>query len=127
MKNQAAIFFYLRRCLPVGKTDYNALLSAKVWAEYEDFIRELKGKPAEEIIEKAYEKVIKEEMLNICECGDLGQKEAKALYFEKNPLDRMYQEWLKSDLNYTDILRDSVDDTANKAVMERKEKQRESR
>lgn len=111
----------------MGKTDYNALLGEKVWAEYEDFIKELKGKPAEEIIEKAYEKVIKEEMLNICESGDLGQKEAKALYFEKNPLDRMYQEWLKCDLNYTDILRDSVDDTAKKAVMERKEKQRESR
>ena len=46
----------------MGKTNYNALLNDKVMAEYEDFITELKGKSAEEIIQRAYEKVTKEEL-----------------------------------------------------------------
>ena len=54
-------------------------------------------------------------------------KEAKALYLEKYPLDRAYQDWLKSDVSETAMLRDSIDDTAKDVVKERKEKQRESR
>lgn len=107
--------------------DYGMLLYEKVQAEYDDFIADLQGKPAEEIIKKSYEKVIKEEMVSICEFAEMGQKEAKALYLEKYPLDRMYQDWLKSDVSYMDMLRDSVDDTAKEVVAERKEKQRESR
>ena len=33
------------------------------------------------------------------------QKEAKALYLEKYPLDRAYQDWLKSDVSETAMLR----------------------
>ena len=55
------------------------------------------------------------------------QKEAKALYLEKYPLDRAYQDWLKSDVSGTAMLRDSIDDTAKDVVKERREKQRESR
>lgn len=108
-------------------TDYNALLYEKVQAEYDSFIEELKTKPVNEVIEKAYEKVMKEEMVGICEYAEFEQKEAKALYLEKNPLDRMYHDWLKSDVSYMDMLRDSVDDSAKAALMERRENARESR
>lgn len=111
----------------MGERDYNALLYEKVQAEYDTFISELKTKPVEEVIEKAYEKVMKEEMVCICEFAKHNQKEAKALYLEKYPLDRMYQDWLKNDVSYMDMLRDSVDDSAKSALMERKEKARESR
>lgn len=111
----------------MGETDYNALLYEKVQAEYDAFIEELKAKPAEEVIEKAYEKVFKEEMVCICEYAKFEPKEAKAMYLEKHPLDRMYQDWLKSDVSYMDMLRDSVDDSMKAATAERREKQRESR
>lgn len=111
----------------IMETDYNALLYEKVQAEYDAFIEELKAKPAEEAIEKAYEKVMKEEMVGICEFANFEQKEAKALYLEKHPLDRMYQDWLKSDVSYMDMLRDSVDDSVKSAAAQRREKQRESR
>lgn len=111
----------------MGETDYNALLYEKVQAEYDTFIDELKTKPVGEVIEKAYEKVIKEEMVCICEYANFEQKEAKALYLEKYPLDRMYQDWLNSDVSYMDMLRDSVDDSARSAAAERREKQREGR
>lgn len=110
----------------MGERDYNALLYEKVQAEYDAFIEELKTKPAEEVIEKAYEKVFKEEFVCICEFANFDRKEAKALYLEKYPLDRMYQDWLKSDASYMDMLRDSVDDSL-KSAAERRDKQRESR
>lgn len=111
----------------MGARDYNALLYEKVQAEYDTFIGELKAKPAEEVLERAYEKVFKEEMVGICEFADFDRKEAKAMYLEKYPLDRMYQDWLKSDVSYMDMLRDSVDDSLKAAAAERREKQRESR
>lgn len=111
----------------MGERDYNALLYEKVQAEYDAFIGELKTKPAEEVIEKAYEKVFKEELVCICEFANFDRKEAKAMYLEKYPLDRMYQDWLKSDASYMDMLRDSVDDSLKSAAAERRDKQRESR
>lgn len=79
------------------------------------------------LLERAYEKVIKENILCILEDSQRDQKEAKALYLEKYPLDRAYQDWLKSDVSGTAMLRYSIDDTAKDVVKERREKQRESR
>lgn len=111
----------------MGETDYNALLYEKVQAEYNSFIKELKSKPIDQVIESAYEKVIKEDMVSICESADFEEKEAKALYLEKYPLDRMYQDWIKNDVSYMDMLRDTIDDTAKASARERREKNRESR
>lgn len=111
----------------MGETDYNALLYEKMQAEYDAFIEELKTQPADQIIEKSYEKVIKEDMVSICESADFDRKEAKALYLEKYPLDRMYQDWLENDMSYMDTLRDTIDDTAKSAARERREMNRESR
>ncbi|MCM1296517.1 MAG: DUF3848 domain-containing protein [Muribaculaceae bacterium] len=111
----------------MGERDYNALLYEKVQAEYDAFIGELKTKPAEEVLERAYEKVFKEEMVGICEYANFDRKEAKAMYLEKYPLDRMYQDWLKNDVSYMDMLRDSVDDSLKTAAAERRDRQRDSR
>lgn len=107
--------------------DYNDLLYEKAQKEYDDLIAELKELPSEQVIERAYEKVIKENILCILEDSQRDQKEAKALYLEKYPLDRAYQDWLKSDVSGTAMLRYSIDDTAKDVVKERREKQRESR
>ena len=48
-------------------------------------------------------------------------------YREKYPLDLMYQEWLDTDVSEMQMLKDSIDDTAKKAVKEMKDKQKESR
>lgn len=107
--------------------DYNALLYEKMQAEYTNFIGELKEMPAAEAIEKAYEKVIKEDLVACVESGDLEPNEAKALYGKKYPLDYCYQEWMKNDYSYMDILQDTIDDASEKAVKEMKDKHRESR
>ena len=111
----------------MNETDYNDLLYEKAQKEYDDVIAELKELPSEQVIERAYEKVIKENILCILEESQRDQKEAKALYLEKYPLDRAYQDWLKSDVSGTAMLRDSIDDTSIDALKERREIQRESR
>lgn len=111
----------------MSETDYNELLYEKVQAEYDAFIEELKQMTPEQVIDKAYEKTIKEDLVTEIQHRSLEQSEAKALYREKYPLDRMYREWLDTDVSYMDLLKDSIDDTAKKAVKERREKQRESR
>lgn len=67
--------------------DYKELLNEKVQDEYESFIAELKGMPSEKVIEHAYEKVIKEDLVICIENGDFSRAEAKALYQKKCPLD----------------------------------------
>ena len=66
-------------------------------------------------------------MVEIFQEENLTPAEAKALYREKHPLDRMYQEWLDTDVSEMQMLKDSIDDTAKKAVKEMKDKQKESR
>lgn len=107
--------------------DYNELLYEKVQAEYDAFIEELKRMTPEQVIDRAYEKVTKENMVMVIQENNLEPSEAKALCREKYPLDRMYQEWLDTDVSEMQMLKDSIDDTAKKAVKEMKEKQKESR
>lgn len=107
--------------------DYNELLYEKVQAEYDAFIEELKRMTPEQVIDRAYEKVTKENMVTIIREENLTPAEAKALNREKYPLDRLYQEWLDTDVSEMQMLKDSIDDTAKKAVKEMKDKQKESR
>lgn len=102
-------------------TDYVDLLCEKVRAEYNAYIVELKQMTPEQIIDRAYEKVIKEDMVTEVQNGNFDQVQAKALCREKYPLDRMYQEWLDTDVSHMQMLKDSIDDTATKAVKEMKE------
>ena len=51
----------------------------------------------------------------LCDDLKLEQKEARALYLEKYPLEQMYQTWLKNDTPYSDLYRDSMVETARNA------------
>lgn len=95
-------------------TDYVELLYEKVQAEYDNFIEELKRMTPEQVIEKAYEKVAKENMVMAIQDKELTPSEAKALCREKYPLDRMYREWLDTDVSEMQMLKDSIDETAKK-------------
>ena len=59
--------------------DYSDLLYEKAQKEYDALIAELKELPSEQVIERYYEKVIKENFLCILEDSQRDQKEAKAL------------------------------------------------
>ena len=78
--------------------DYTTALYEKVQAEYEDFIAEVKGKSADEIIESAYQIVIKDEITVFCrDCSPkLTDGQFEALLSSKNALYEIFEQWCKN-------------------------------
>ena len=78
--------------------DYVSLLYEKVQAEYDDFIAEMKCKPADEIIESAYQIVIKDEITVFCrDCSPkLTDRQFEALLSSKNALYEVFEQWCKN-------------------------------
>ena len=77
---------------------YVSLLYEKVQAEYDDFIAEMKGKSADEIIESAYQIVIKDEITVFCrDCSPkLTDRQFEALLSSKNALYEIFEQWCKN-------------------------------
>ena len=75
-----------------------SLLYEKVQAEHDDFIAEMKGKSADEIIESAYQIVIKDEITVFCrDCSPtLADKQFEALLSSKNALYEVFEQWCKN-------------------------------
>ncbi len=103
----------------------------KITNEYNDFIEELKKERPEVIIERAYEKVCKEEMLYVFEKNDLSVNECKSLLKCSNILDDCYSEWLKSDGNFNEMLEYAVENSIKHITedfkREQKNKNKDSR
>lgn len=74
---------------------FDLQLSEKVKSEYDKFIADIKNKPAEVIIESAYEIVSKENIVMYCEgySPHLTEKQFAALLSTKNTLDEVYKQW----------------------------------
>jgi len=85
-------------------------LNNKLEKEYDEFIGELKQCKPEVIIERAYEKVTKGEMVDLIKNKDLESTEIKALLKTDNILSECYDEWLKCDGNFNEILDYAVDE-----------------
>ncbi|MBS7359655.1 MAG: DUF3848 domain-containing protein [Oscillospiraceae bacterium] len=86
------------------------LLYEKMNNEQNDFVENLKHLPPEKIIQSAYEKVMRDDILMLFEDDFLDDKQIKALLRLERPLSACYDEWLKNDCSYMDMLRDTVDD-----------------
>lgn len=86
----------------------------KIREEYKEFIKELKQNRPEVIIERAYEKVCKEEMIYAFEKKELTVSECKAIIGQNDVLSLCYDNWLNSDGNFNEMLEYSVDDELEK-------------
>ena len=108
----------------MSETDYNTLLYEKVQAEYDSFIDELKTKPVDEVVEKAYEKVMKEELVSMFypEYEKYDISDIKALNKCEKPLEELYQGWMDFDGGIHESLEYSIDDTIETLKREQKEK-----
>ena len=78
--------------------EYANLLYEKVQAEHDDFIAKMKCKPADEIIESAYQIVIKDEITVFCrDCSPrLTDRQFEALLSSKNALYEIFEQWCKN-------------------------------
>lgn len=113
------------------KDELKQRVQEKLTNEYNDFISELKKERPEVIIERAYEKVCKEEMIYVFEKKDLSSNEYKSLLKCPNILNDCYDEWIKSDGNFNEMLEYAVDNSIEHIVndykREMKEKNKNSR
>lgn len=89
----------------------------RVNAEQEKFIEMLKAMPAEDIIERAYEKVIRDDILTMFDENSFSDSQIKALLEYKKPLAMCYTAWVHSHYSYMDIIRSSVKDFTGKLAV----------
>lgn len=83
----------------------------KIRKEYEEFLAEMAKRTPHEIINKAYEIVIKNDIVEIVE--NYLSKEANKLSDIPNPLHYLYLEWLDNDYSYMDDLIASITESIN--------------
>ena len=89
-------------------------LKEKLEEEYGDFLKSLEEMEPKEIIKASYEKVMKEDILYAMEENDLTGDQAEALLESQNPLEDIYQQWLKMDCSYMSDLKECIFDHASK-------------
>lgn len=99
-------------------------LYSKLEKEYNSFIENLKKSPPEKIIDKAYEKVMKEELCAMFypEYDRYDIDQIKALNKTKAPLQELYNGWMDSDSGIHQALEDSTFDLLEELVQEQKQK-----
>lgn len=85
-------------------------LMNRIYTEHEEWLAELKQKPADEIIRKAYEICYREEFISILEGYYLADEEIEKLLQLPNPVGFLYGEWLKTDAGVCEMLEDVVND-----------------
>lgn len=102
--------------MKMSKETLRELLYEKASKEQDAFVEYLKTLPPEQIIDRAYEKVMRDDILITFEDDSLSDKQVEALAKLDCPLSVCYDEWQKTDVTYMDRLRDVVDDVANDLI-----------
>ena len=99
-------------------------LYSKLEKEYNSFINNLKNCSAEEIVDKSYEMVMKEELCTIFypENNQYNINQIKALNKTKYPLQKLYNAWIDSDYCIHQVLEDSTFDLLEELIRVQKNK-----
>lgn len=96
----------------------------KATREQESYIEELKKLPPEKLLEKAYEKTMRDDLLIALEYTLLSEEELTVLAEQEYPLSACFEEWQKKDETYMDRLMNLVEEYSEKLVNEEHEKHR---
>ena len=98
-------------------------LYSKMEKEYENFIEYLKEQKPQIILERAYEKVFKEETKDMFypEYDKFNEEDIRALNKIENPLDKLYDGWMDCDVNLNELYEYNIQDTLDEIVLDQKE------
>ena len=105
----------------MSKENLRSLLWEKAAKEQSDFIEHLKTLPPEQIIDKSYEKVMRDDILMSFEDDYLSDKQVAELIKLDYPLSACYDEWMDTDVSHMEMLRDTIDDYTKRLVEENKQ------
>lgn len=103
----------------------------KASKEQDAFIEHLKTLPPEQIIDRSYEKAMRDDILMTFEndymSEYLSEKQVKELLKLDCPLAACYAEWLDTDVSHMDMLRDTIDGYAKRLVEENEEQKQNNK
>lgn len=102
--------------------DLNTRLYEKMYAEQKAFVEEFKNTSSENLLPKAYELVIREDLLFFFEENNLPPKECKALLREKKPLEKLFNAWDHHESGHMDEIRDCIEHFARGLIKQEKER-----
>jgi len=86
------------------------LLQQKLDKEYEDFIEELKNERVDVIVERAYELVVKQSIMDYIQTQEMTANKINALLKEEKLLNSLYNKWMESDGEFYTIIGEKVEE-----------------
>lgn len=92
---------------------FDTLLKQKLEKEYKDFCESLKTKSPEEIIKKAYEITVKEEIKEEIKNMNLHDQEKIIMLNQDNLLTEFYHDWLDTDVPLGDVLKETLEESVS--------------
>ena len=106
--------------------ELNLQLYNKMSAEFEKFKEELLNSSPQEVLDRAYEYIIKDDIVLSLEYADLTASRADALLKSENSLDDVYDASMDSESSHMNEIRDILDSAAD-ALIRDAEHQREAK
>lgn len=105
----------------MNREELNTALFEKMEAEQNTFRDWLKGQPSEEVLNHAYEYIIREDI--VAEMGgyELTEEQARALLASPTPLADVFKEYQNTETNHMDDIRDCLDNRANHVLQQERD------
>lgn len=98
--------------------ELNTILYKRMFEEQEHFRLELLGKNPQEVLDLAYEYVMREDLLLSLEYNDLSEKQCQALLKSRTPLADLFEQWEKHKNGHMSEVWDVVESHANEIIRE---------
>lgn len=105
----------------MNNEELNTELYKKLFAEQEKFKGWLLTQPPSEILNHAYEYVMREDIVLAMEYHDLSDEQAKALIDSPSPLADIFHDFEKIEGDHMDTVRDCIESRANKNIETQRE------
>ncbi len=96
--------------------ELNLQLYNKMSAEFAKFKEELLNSSPQEVLDRAYEYIIKDDIVLSLEYSDLTASRADALLKSENSLDEVYDAWMESESSHMDEIREVLDSAAESLI-----------
>lgn len=96
--------------------ELNTRLYERMFSEQEKYRRWLLTLPPAEILQHAYEYVMREDILLSQETSDLTDAQAKALLKSPTPLTDTFKDWEKRETSHMDDIHETLECRANKIL-----------
>ena len=96
--------------------ELNFELYRRLLSEQESFRDELLSLPPEQILSRAYEYAVREDIVMSLEENDLSGRQARALLSSEHPLEDIFLRWENSESSHMEEIRSVIESEANSVI-----------